>query len=857
MRLLLNMINPATIAALVLILLVPLGIWWFVLRPLPPLDGVAYLPRLDGRIMVSFDAHAIPYIEASSDDDAYEAQGYISARDRMFQMDMERRAAAGQLAEIFGVDAQPGDGLMRTIGIEKIALTEYSYLRPGAKAALEAYARGVNAYLSQNHSSLSLEFTLLGYTPRPWRAEDSLAILKHYAYQIDESWRLDDLRQRVANTAGEARVAQLFKDDYFVFGTGSQEKAKSAQDKDKAPDSDSPDKASPPPVIQPKAPADSKLKASSDDCRQYEPLLAKLDVIASKAADSLPPSQPGIGSTAIAVGGSPARGLGALLACDKHSAFRQPCQWYCCSLKSPGLHIVGATIPGVPGIMQGRNENIAWGSAALHADVQDLFLERFNNQFDRSYKTPSGPKDAQLDTELIQVRFRGEVEHKVLSTKHGPVLIRSNDAAVALKWTGSDPTQPSMNALYDINHATGWTDFVRATTSLVDPPQLWVFADRRGSIGSIATGTVPVRAAGNQGTMLNMGYEGKGEWLGSVPQSKLPQAFFVGGEPVTTLGGAFIAAGQRPSSLKTVLPMADKTVMLGHQWDAPYRANRLLFSFTNQTLPPSLPFLNELQGDEFLELAPLVTKQLAQAAIDNQSVDKNGLHEIELLAKWDGEYRAHSPEPTICQAFLQTLMMRLLEPRLGRELSTEYLQRWALWPTFAAYYLQHKPKEWLPPDERTASNFLLTTLVAATKPLKISFESTAPDSWMWLTVHRITFTNQLAERLPLLAALFNIGPVGVGGGSDTLNANNVMPGLNNLWFPSNQGPSERLVLDMSDNDRIYESIAVGQSEHLWSNYRQDQLKSWLNVDPLPVAFSEAQLSRQVKHKLFIDSDTGR
>lgn len=788
----------------------PVAFWWFCLRPIPSLDGREQIPGLEQEVVIAFDQHGVPYIQARSETDAYVAQGYVTARERMFQMDMLRRSAIGQMSEVFGTVALPTDRLVRTLGIAKLAAQEFHELSPPAKQALDAYTRGVNAYLSHSAGRLGMEFTLLGYTPSAWHPEDCLAILKYLGYRADESWRLDDFRQRVANKIGEKQAAALFRDDIATFGL---------------------------PPVQPPAKTTTPRAVKPDSTA----LLERLEQLAEEVTRA-EKQKTSWGSTAFVVPNTRTHSGGALLACDKHGPLTVPAEYFECSLNSPSLHVAGATIPGVPGIWIGRNDDIAWGSAALKADVQDIFLEQFNSPFDIHYRVGSKWVEAGVRTEVIPVRLGKDVEHKIIATRHGPILLRNGEAGISLSWTGSTTDKPTFDALYSLNHARNWEEFTGALTKYVDPPQLFVYADRYGNTGIQAAGSIPARTNPVQGTMLMLGTDQKNIWNGFVPFEKLPREY------VTAGGGSkpLIAANQQPSKAAS---------LLGHQWNAPYRANRLLAALANAKEPIVLSDLNALQGDEYTPIAAALARSLQQAANASNYIDRNGLQAIDLFISWDGQLKANSVEASVYEAFLSTLTRRMIEPRLGREMATEYLQRWPMWRPLAESVIRDRPVGWMPPEERIYDVFFLTTLTQAMKSLKIAFSEPDQTKWTWGKIHEANFRHVSPNATPLFRS-FALGPVPVGGDADTLNSCDVQQDPRGLHYNSESGPTQRMIVDMADRDKFYQALSTGQSGHRFSQYRDDQINAWKRVDLAPIAFSGDQLMRQAKHRLVLENKYG-
>ena len=799
----------------VILILAPAGSWWFAQRPVPVFDGVGEVAGLHKPVLVRYDARGIPYLKAESEEDVFAAQGYVVARERMFQMDILRRVAQGRTAEVFGITALSTDRLMRTIGFDRLAAEEYKFLKPEVKSALEAYCRGVNAYLNEASDKLPLEFTLLGYKPEGWREVDTLAVMKYLSYELDESWKLDELRFRAIPVVGDNFAKRLFKDDYALSAW-------------------TPDLRS-----APSAPATNKTSL------KLSPELSNNLIALSRQEPLFRQPAPNWGSTAWVLSPSFSKSGGALIAGDKHAKLSFPAEYFIVSLSSPSLHLVGAALPGVPGIMFGRNDQIAWSGASMRADVQDLFVEHFDNEFGTKYKTLSKVETATETREVIPARFGKDVEHKVTMTKHGPILLRDKESAVALSWTGFQTKLPNLNALYAMNRANDWLSFNQALRVYSGSPQLFVFADRRGNIGCHGAGIIPVRAAGGEGTTMSEAWLSKGEWISTISFDDLPQTFIQAGTAGRVAGDFCVAAGQ-----KLVSPA---TMLWGHQWQAPYRANRLALSLPRSKNAQKLDLFdfNAYQGDELNMIGPLVRDELKKSMDANKSIDATQLSALQLMQNWDGSLKKESPAASVYESFVGVLARRLIEPKLGRELANDYFQRWPLWITLVENYLRSKPTDMLPPEERTHDTFMLTTFAKANTRLKLLFKSDKVDTWTWEKAHLAKFKAVGFEQLALHRSLLDIAGVGVGGDSDTLNSCDVDRTSVGGVFQSINGPSVRLLMDLADNDLVYGNLAPGQSGHYMSPNKQDQLKSWLKADPLPIAFSEAQIDKQCRQKFYL------
>ncbi len=783
------MFRILTLVLLLTLLGVPTFGWWLAQRSLPVMDGIVSAPQLSRSAMVKFDERGIPYIEASSPHDIFFTQGYITASERMFQMDILRRTALGELSGLLGSSSLAEDKLNRTIGFNRIAKEEWKKTSKKTRADIQAYSDGVNAYLKANQGKVSPEFLLLGSDPGTWNPSDSIAILKYNQYALEESWRLDDLKQRTLDKIGDKLTGTLFNQTFQKDLISEQ--------------------------------VDSNKTISQ----------------LSNFPDA---PQSSWGSNAWAVAGAFSDSKGALLACDKHSGFTAPDEWFICSLASGEMHLAGATIPGVPGILIGRNADIGWSSVALKADTQDLFLEQFAAQFPGKYHSPTGWENVTELKEEIPVRFGKPLVHKILVTKHGPILSKTETTGVALAWTGADVgTTPVFDSIWAINQAKTWQEFNAALSHYAGSAQTFLFVDKLGNIGYQCAGNVPVRAV-NNGSQLMPGWQVNSDWRGRAAVASLPTGF-------------------KPAANYVV---ADSpSLFSAYNFNNPFRAMRVegaLESLKKSNQKVGLPDMAYLQGDQLAHLAQLVRKEVRQASTRTEIIDKLQLSAISTIDKWNGQMTPDSVAASIYESFIITFARRILEPKLGTEMTLEYMKRYPRWSVFVEQVLSQKPKDWLPPEERTYETFILTTFGASIKNLTVASKAEDQKQWQWQNFHKINFDSRLDEVSSwvhsTLGALLEVPPVGVGGDADTVNACNVDFQVEPWLFKCSSGPTVRLLIDMADPDQFFESIPLGQSGHLLSSYRSDQLKSWIEAKPLPVAFSNAQLDKQQEHKLILNNE---
>ncbi|MDA8231232.1 MAG: penicillin acylase family protein [Magnetospirillum sp.] len=444
------------------------------------------LPRIEGRLpvkglelpaTVARDAHGIPRITARSIRDAYFVLGWVHAQDRMWQMELQRRIAAGRLAEIVGEKGLPNDRFMRTLGLYRLAEAGVAKLDKQTGDALQAYADGVNAWIDANRNRLPLEFMLLGFRPEPWRPADTLAWGRLMAIQLVGNWQDDVLRGKLAGELSAEQLGDLF----------------------------------------PGYAADQPVTLSAGTAAG---LLAALP----------PTAEPYLASNVWVVDGRHTASGKPLLANDPHLPFRAPILWYLVSIEAPGLTVSGATVPGVPFHLAGHNRRIAWGVTTTHADTVDLFVEKVSPD-GAGYLTPAGRSPFVTRREVIKVKGGADVVMTVRQTRHGPVIsdlaaqgLAGPGEVVALRSTALETDDLTAQAMMHLQRAVNWRSFLDALKTFDSPVQNFAFADTAGDIGFVTAGRVPLRTSGDGATPAR-GWTGEGDWQGWIPFDRLPMTY--------------------------------------------------------------------------------------------------------------------------------------------------------------------------------------------------------------------------------------------------------------------------------------------------------------------------------------------
>ncbi len=505
----------------VLLLVLAGGLYLYLRSSLPQTEGRIEVRGPRATIRIERDADGIPLITAQDDDDVAFGLGFAHAQDRLFQMELQRRYAAGRLAEIFGPDAVAVDKQMRVLGLYRAAEAEIPYLSPEVNRAFQAYAAGVNAFLASRHGALPPEFLLLRFSPEPWREADSLVWGKLIALQLDGNYRGELLRARMARTIPPADMAFLY----------------------------------------PEYPKDAPTTLA-----MMLPIYRRLAL--GRLYDALPSAVgPHYASNNWVVDGKHSVSGKPLLANDPHLGFGAPGFWYLARLKTPGREITGGTVAGVPVVVIGHNDHIAWGFTTTTSDVEDLFVEKVDPSDPGRYLTPGGSAPFETRAEKIIVRGAPPVDFSVRATRHGPVLSDALPAGaadrgyvLALSATFLTPKDRSAEALWYADRATDWPSFRAAWRSFVGPMTNIVYADDSGTIGFIAPGLVPIRGKG-EGWMPAPGWTGEYDWQGFIPFDKLPSA-------VNPPSGHFVSANNK------IVPDS-YPYFLSRDWDLPNRAERI------------------------------------------------------------------------------------------------------------------------------------------------------------------------------------------------------------------------------------------------------------------------------------------
>jgi penicillin G amidase len=760
---------------------------------LPVLDGELQLPGLSAPVVVRRDGYGIPHVQAANMDDLLEAQGYVVAQDRLWQMDMARRFAAGELAELLGPSVVEHDKVQRVLQIRPAAEHLTATMPEDQKRLFEAFARGVNAFIASHQDNLPAEFRLLGYKPRPWQPVDSWLVALNMVGRLDTlyPWKLE--REKVEAKLPPNLLAQLYPTTTF---------------RDHPPTQSNPDLTAPQQNI-PDVPLDESQSSLEDLLRLREILK-----LGSDGCDSCKP-----GSNEWAVSGARTASGKAMLSNDMHLEHSIPDIWHQEDLQAGTFHVAGVTTPGIPLIIEGHNEHIAWGFTTLNGDVQDVYVEKTNSQGE--YWAGNGWHQPEHDREHIHVRFGSDVLLDVETTDHGPVitpLLPHETRMLALKWTLYSNQLHGL-PLQGMDAASNWTEFRQATSEWWGPTQNLAYADDQGHIGYQAVGLFPIRPAGLSGVPIvetGTAADSEHEWQGYIPFEQLPSVLDPDNGIVAT-ANARIAPNDYPYPLAL-------------NWDAPYRNERIWKWLSAHTKLTPADMLT-LQTDTYSE----VDRELAQRfaySIDRSAVADAKLRQAaDLMRTWDGVITTGSVAAEIVDATKQALWPLVLEPKLGSD--------WQLYDWQSKNFVQEEmvekaAPEWLPAKYKSWDN-----LIAAAVQ-KGMVDNHAPPSlrdWTFGSRHVIDVKHPLYAMLPFFKWT-STGPHQLAGDETTLDH---VRGL--------LGASQRLTVDWSNVDGSTENIVMGESGDPLSPYYLDQWPYWYAGKTFAMPFTEAAVSASTQHTL--------
>ncbi|WP_158751197.1 penicillin acylase family protein [Acidobacterium sp. S8] len=767
------------------------GGWWLkhaMRDSLPQLDGQVRVAGLSTAVSVRRDQHGVPHIEAATLDDLFEAQGYVTAQDRLWQMDMARRVAAGELAEILGKKLVDHDRMQRVLQIRATAERMAASLSARDRRYFEDYARGVNTYIDTHRDHLPAEFRLLMYQPKPWQPVDSILIGLNMVQILDEHWPDKLGREKVEARLGPALAAELYP-------TGSW--------RDHPPTVAPPDLTAPQPMI-PDVPLDESQTSLHDLLHLRELIEGTKDV----CRECIP------GSNEWAISGAHTASGKPLLSNDMHLGHNLPNTWYEVDLRSGGFHVAGVTVAGMPFVTAGRNDHIAWGYTALYGDTQDIYVQQVNAQHE--YLRADGWHPFEHTQETIRVRGGSDVTLDVERTDHGVVLnpvLPNEKRTLLLRWAAYD-SRSSGIPLFDLDSASDWPTFRQALSTWWAPTLNVIYADDQEHIGYQAVGFIPNRPTGIKGTPIN---DTQHDWQGFVPFDQMPSTL----DPAN---GILATANSR------VTP-DNYPFQLTLEWASPYRNERIWKWLSGKDKLTPADMLT-LQTDIYSELDQEFAQRFAYAIDHAKVADARLRQAADLMRSWDGSVSIQSAPAAIVDAAKHAFWPMLLKPKLGDDWQ---IYQWAASAFAQEEIIMHAPAQWLPKDYATWDDFLAACV---TRGLEEDHAPADLRKWRYGYVHPVEIEHPLYRLLPWFKSWTGTGVQPQSGDTSTVKQ-----------VGRTFGPSQRFTMDWSNPDGATENIVMGQSGDPLSPYYRDQWQYWYNGKTFALPFMDGSVSASTSHTL--------
>ncbi|WNN75856.1 penicillin acylase family protein [Lysinibacillus capsici] len=750
------------IAALALVAFI--GFTWFMNKSKPVIDGELAVTILDQDVTVTRDEKGVPHIFAKTDADLYRAQGYVQAQDRLFQMDLARRQASGRLSEIIGEATINTDKHFRTFSLRDAAEKSLAAYDDESKQVLEWYAEGVNAFIAQAKESntLSYEFALLGYEPEEWTVVDSLTIGKYMAYDLGGNWNTLAFRHWALQNFDEEKAKELF------------------------------------------------IKYPENASAIIEANIQNPVAVAGQFSAEMLPNEFN-GSNNWVVSGDKTKSGTPILADDPHLGLSTPSIWYQMHLQSPQQNVSGVIFAGIPGIILGHNDEIAWGVTNVGPDVQDLYIEIPNPDNPTQFRYDGKWEQAEVRDESIKVKDGETIDFEVVVTRHGPIMTElafkdtEPTAQFSMQWTALQPTA-ELRAVLGFNKAKTWSDFEKALEDFKAPAQNFVFASKDGTIAYKANGQIPIRKQG-EGQLPVPGDSSDYGWEGFIPWDELPTQ-------VNPKEGFIATANNQVIG-------EDYPYHITDFWAQPYRFERIKEVLeANDAI--TVEDMMALQMDQHNLYAREFLPDLL-TSLKEKDQDGKYAEIMAMLEKWDMVDAKESGAPLVFHTLMIKLQEVLFKDQMPEDMYGIMYGKFNITDQLLRTAYSGEKSIWIEEqggiDETIYKAFELTIA-----QLEDQFGKNS-SKWQWGDYHQLTFDHTLGSASPILAAYFNAKKVPIGGSKVTVQAAD-----NDLAGNVDHGASWRFVVDVGDLSSAYHIVGPGQSGHVKSDWYQDQVLDWANGD---------------------------
>ena len=764
-------------------------IYAYLKSTLPEYEGEIVVSGLNKEVEIIRDSYGMPHIYAETDQDGFFALGYCMAQDRLFQMDIVRRATRGKLSEVLGESLVPVDKLFRTItagrSVEEIA-AEYP---DELIEAMKAYTNGVNYYLKNHRSSLPMEFKVLGYQPEPWDYTDGVAVHYYMAWDLNGAFDHEMLNAAVIKKVGRELASQLFPSYPQGYPTIIPEKT-----------------------------------SALDFLKTLNLARSHLSTVGGGASNSW------------VISGKKSKTGQPIMANDPHLGHGAPGIWYEAHLITPSLNVSGSYLPGIPFAVIGANQHVAWGFTNVMVDDADFYIEKINPDNPDQYLYKGNWEDMKVKNEIIKVKGGKEVKFQIKLTRHGPIVDTVNDykepegTALAMRWTAYE--QLKAKAFHDLNTAKDIDDIEKAVEFFKCPGQNWVYADDKGNIGFWAAVAIPIRN-GFSGALPVPGWDGQHEWQGYVPTDQQPHVRNPERGWIATANNKHVGDNY-PYPISHYYAMPDRYIRIQEMLIAKEKLG--------------VDDFKEMQGDYYVVLArewvPLFLEALRDIKLSN--IERQSLSALE---NWNMVAGADQIAPTIFHATINSIVKNTFQKRLGGELYKQYIKNKYMVFNSMRNLIKLDNADWFDnPDTSSKENFndiIIQSFKEAVQNLTDKFGSNIKD-WKWGDIHTITISHPFGRSSALMGHFLNIGPFPIGGSIATVNPQAY--DLNNLWNIKS-GASLRYITDFANRKNSLRVIPAGISGNFMSPHYDDQAELWRKIKYRPFVLDKKGVMSDQKYKM--------
>lgn len=778
---------------------------------LPEYEGETASSFVSSEVQIYRDSMAVPYIFAESDEDAAFALGFVHAQERLFQMDLIRRAGEGRLSEVLGNSTVQFDKMFLTIGIKRISEKLLNHISPETIKILEAYSKGVNHFIKNYNNKLSVEFDILNYQPYEWKPIHSIYIVRLMAWELNFSWYSDIVLSDIITKLGEEKGKEFLPN----FSENM-------------------------PTIIPShlIKNDKKLSSFLENDKEFRKFFGWRGTH--------------IGSNNWVVNGNKSVSGKPLIANDPHLAYSLPGKWFAAVIKSKNWNAAGVTLPGVPGIVIGKNENISWVLTNVMADESDFYIEKIDSSGNNYLLEGKWHKLSKYE-EKIKVKGSDEIKFEIVSTHRGPIISEIHlfniiygseiQKGLSMRWTGSEMTD-ELSAMLKVNKAKNWNEFLDGVKDFKLPGQNFVYGDKEGNIGYVCAAMLPIRESNNP-TLVFDGTNKKNDWKGFVPFAEMPKLF----NPAQN----FIASANN----KTVKDFKYYITNLWEPSSRIERINELLLNKEKHTAEDFMDYQNDFISLYAKKIVPFIIDAFSQVKV----TDKNLNESLILFSNWDFSFDSKLQTPAIYSFFFKYLIRNIFEDELGEKLFNEYIYLSNITYRKVLELMGNKNSilfNNINTEKReTRDEIIRKSLADALEDLEKNYGKELKN-WQWGKFHQVTFKHPFNGVSSLIDNYVNIGPHTIGGDGTTIfnteykfsKPSEIQQSHNWKPFENILGPSMRFIYDFANKSEFYIILTGGQSGNFMSKNYSDMFPLWSKKGYMKISTDENEIKSE-PNKLFL------